>query len=319
MLSAQDVLNAREALTLELLDEACAFALKENEDYDSDGWAWLFLSLDEKYRKDYEKHERRERKLCAAEDHLKAALDIDALPKWVLPDCDGECLRRFGLAAWFNPKLPTLPYSSSGVGWFSLLSPIIPASSDDDRWLTLRDDDEYQAAYVEQHRQLQLAERNRANSQIESFVASKYRRDVFPDYDGSCRRLYGLAAWLSPSSIKLPPLRNNGSWFFPLKALVLENYNRNNVFEPLNLDPSFPQFPIRDRNKASYIFLGTRETPFGYGRATAPLMASENGNSLRILWAAVDCSIPVAGQLSVLRDLAKKPPSIPKRLRPKNL
>ena len=303
VLSAQEILEAREALTLELLDEACSFGLTKNEDYDSDGWAWLFLSLREKYRQDYEKHEKRERKLCAAEDHLKASLDTDMLPKWVLPDCDGECLRRFSLVAWFDPKLPTLPYSSNKAGWFDLPPTITQTDPEVDRWLTLREDDEYRAAYAEQN--LQMAARNHANSEIEHFVAAKNRRDVFPDYDGSCRRVYGLAAWLSPSSIKLPLLRNKGSWFFPLKALVLENYNRKNVVEPLNLDPAFPQFPTRDRNKASYIFLGTQETPFGYRRAIAPLMAKKNGDSLRILWAALDCSIPIEAQLSVFRDLAK--------------
>lgn len=290
MLSAQGIMDARDALTLKLLNGVSAFGLKidekDDEHFDSDGWAWLFLSLSSEYREDYEKYETHERNLCAAESSLKDLLCAEALPKWILPDPQGECLGQFGLGAWFDPKLPTLP-------------PVF----DNDRWPTLREDEKYQTAFAKQRRQIDA--RNRANIEIEYFVDSKDHGDVSPDFDGYCRRRYGLAMWLSPARIKLPLLRDEGSWFFPLKALVLENYNRKKVTEPLNLDPTYPQFPIRDRNKSNYVFLGAHETSFGYRRISGPFVNWENGESLRILWAAVDCSIPVDGQLAVLRDLAK--------------
>ena len=205
--------DAREALTLNWLDQPAAFELASNENYDVDDWAWLFLSLSEEYGEDYDKLLKRS--LNRADERLR------------------------------------------GV--------------------------------------------------TESIIGNQEPNGIFPDYDGTCRRKYGLAAWIPRSFVTLPRLQSGASWFFPLKAPVLENYNRKIVDESLNLDPALRQFPIRRADKSSLYYLPTNESPFGYQLPPSgyrpianPIVEGGQGT----IWAAIDCSIPVKGQLAVLRDMA---------------
>ena len=210
------------------------------------------------------------------------------LPQGVTDRRDGLALR------WLNqPKMFELTNDEN----FSV---------DDWAWLFLRLGQDYGADYEKQKQRDSSSNPapDRLKEDIENLLAEDGEvRGIFPDYDGSCRRKYGLAAWIPPSCSRLPKLIPGASWFFPLKALVLENYNRKIVEEPLNLDPTLRQFPIRSRDKSGLSYLPIRESPFGYQVATTPPSLKE-GNG--IIWVAVDCSIPVKGQIAAFRDLAEQ-------------
>ena len=179
-------------------------------------------------------------------------------------------------------------------------------SVDEWAWLFLSLGKDYGTDYKKQAERKLSSDpaEDRLKNDINSRLAEKREiNDILPDYDGTCRRKYGLAAWIPPSCSRLPKLVPGASWFFPLKALVLENYNRKIIEEPLNLDPALRQFPIRSRDKSGLSYLLTRESPFGYQTATTSSPSIEGDG---IIWVAVDCSVPVKGQLAALRELAEQ-------------
>lgn len=116
--------SVAEGLTLSLLEGVEPFGLAEKENFGPDDWAWLFLSMNEDYAKEFE------------EQASKRKPGVDALQPFcvhditgdVIPDEDGQCRSRFGLAAWINPSLERLPplVNESESSWFfPLMSPVL--------------------------------------------------------------------------------------------------------------------------------------------------------------------------------------------------
>lgn len=123
-LSDDECINARDALTLPLKPGASPFGLSDEEsNYRPDDWAWLFLSLNQDYRNEYDKRaDDRDLDLT----HELVEEQISGLKA----DSDGECAKRFGLSAWIPPMTSTLPrmlYSSDS--WFFPLMRLITEDS----------------------------------------------------------------------------------------------------------------------------------------------------------------------------------------------
>ncbi len=161
---------------------------------------------------------------------------------------------------------------------------------DDWAWLFLRLNEEYKKAYAERERQ----DEDQRLAQYLEFP--EYIRSIKADRDGSCSKRFGLAAWLNPHEDQLPKLKNNGSWFFPLKRLVVEDYYRTKID-----DQPYTCRPNSNLGAATVpLHIIHTETPFGYGKIhTPPTHQGDWG----LAWVAIDCSIPPAGQLSSLKIL----------------
>ncbi|WP_273163404.1 hypothetical protein [Massilia timonae] len=143
-----------------------------------------------------------------------------------------------------------------------------------------------------------------------------------PDRDGTCGRDFGLAAWIPPSAKVLPRLKNKSdSWFFPLKRPVAEDYRRTEVSKIPYRRPWSRYLPHLD----AYPHILANETHFGYRMppfVPSPVLKLPSfsrkpysqyieapppfdASTLGLVWAAVDCSIPPAGQVSALTNLAQ--------------
>jgi hypothetical protein len=119
--------------------------------------------------------------------------------------------------------------------------------------------------------------------------------------DTTCWQKFGIAAWLNPEHERLPALKSpSDSWFFHLKRPIQDNPRRLEVSgEPPLLDGR-PQ-PCESPQ------LLAEESAFGYGRLTLRgATASRIRHRERMLWVAIDCSVPVDGQITMLEILAKK-------------
>lgn len=136
---------------------------------------------------------------------------------------------------------------------------------------------------------------------LQAFCEDSLNADVIPDRDGSCRSRFGLAAWISPSRERLPRLRHEGSWFFPLMSPVPENHLRMEVS-----DVAFVSRPRSPHPANPY--LQAVETPFSYlPTQTVPRSSIHSSvlDSWESAWIAVDCSVPPEGQLRAISWLAK--------------
>lgn len=185
---------------------------------------------------------------------------------------------------------------------------------DDWAWSFLRLNDAYQKAYeaqaLDQDDELFLELAEQGISGIKS------------DVDGSCAKDFGLSAWLPPSLQRLPTfLRAKDSWFFPLKRPIAEDYRRLEVGKEqyrrpwTRYTPKLDKFPHILANEDLFGYrapltvpiptLALRRSPrvphSQYIKAPAPFDAS----TISLVWGAIDCSIPVNGQVSALSDLAQ--------------
>ncbi len=119
--------------------------------------------------------------------------------------------------------------------------------------------------------------------------------------DTTCWRKFGIAAWLDPTHGELPRLKCvDDSWFFPLNRPVQENPRRLEVSDE-------PPLLEGRSNSLEAPRLLAEELAFGYGKL-APL-PTPNGRvryKERMLWAAIDCSVPIDGQVAALEVLAKR-------------
>lgn len=185
---------------------------------------------------------------------------------------------------------------------------------DDWAWSFLRLNDAYQKAYKSYS----------LDQCDELFHALDEQRisGIKADHDGSCAREFGLSAWLPPSLQKLPTFRQeNDSWFFSLKRPISEDYRRLEVGKDqyrrpwTRYTPHLDKFPhiLANEDLFGYrpppsvpipTFALTRSPQIShrkYIKAPAPFDASTIG----LIWGAIDCSIPVNGQVSALSDLAQ--------------
>lgn len=162
-------------------------------------------------------------------------------------------------------------------------------------WLFLSMNQEYQDAYAEH------AECN-DDPNLANELVDPNKGEIKPDYDGSCARRFGLAAWLNPGTKALPKLKNKeDSWFFQLKRPIAEDYRRKEVSDRkyVRVGPTYS--PQLDK----YPYLIANEAPFGYRRPlNLPMSSQSASDTWGITWVAIDCSIPPDGQVSALRTLA---------------
>ena len=166
---------------------------------------------------------------------------------------------------------------------------------DDWAWLFLSMNPDYAKAF-----EAQAALGMAGIDALQAFCADSLNADVIPDRDGSCRSRFGLAAWISPSRERLPRLRHEGSWFFPLMSPVPESHLRREVSGASFIPPAGPQNPPNP-------YLQAVETPFGYlPTRTIPRNSHASVEaSWQLTWIAVDCSVPPEGQLRAISWLAK--------------
>ena len=165
-------------------------------------------------------------------------------------------------------------------------------------WLFLRLNDDYIKAYKD-------AQSGPASQQITRYLVDETRSlDVRPDIEGVCKSRFGLSTWLNPELKHLPALKNNGSWFFPLTRLGPSPLPLSSTQSQLNKGP----VSIGALDDAEPHLLA-QESPFGYQalRASLLLTPPQHFAMLNRSWvlAIVNCSVPVAGQISALLKLAR--------------
>jgi hypothetical protein len=178
---------------------------------------------------------------------------------------------------------------------FALVGDEAKFTPEDWAWLFLRMNSEYQKAHA-----ARILED--AGSRINQEINKLDDDEVKEDHDGSCASRFGLAAWLPPSTEKLPKLSHErDSWFFPLTRPVAEDYRRQEVSEKKYVRTS----PVFARQLDKYMHIVANERTFGYRRPIIPAPAKQSpGSTLGITWVAIDCSIPPDAQILGLRALA---------------
>ena len=168
---------------------------------------------------------------------------------------------------------------------------------DDWAWLFLSLNQDYRSEFAKH-----ASSGTKINDGLQALCEDSPSTNVIPDHDGTCRSRFGLAAWISPSLERLPRLRNDGSWFFPLMSPVPENHLRKEVSGVPFLPPPRPPNP-------SSPYLQSAETPFGYlPTRTVPRSSPQSSaiDSWELAWVAVDCSIPPEGQIRAISWLVEQ-------------
>ncbi|CAJ4818305.1 transcriptional regulator domain-containing protein [Burkholderia pseudomallei] len=170
---------------------------------------------------------------------------------------------------------------------------------DDTAWQFLRWNPDYREAF---HRL--RGEKHDADA-LEAILS--HMQDPNPDVlvcaqDETCRRRFGIAAWLDPDEERLPELKNPGdSWFFPL-------------MRPLQEDTmlKFWQREASYGTRPGGPWVTVRETPFGYRdvlrtgpRRPARSPAQKENHQERLVFTAIDCSVPIDAQLMALEKLVR--------------
>jgi hypothetical protein len=195
-------------------------------------------------------------------------------------------------------------YADARAGLLLLLGPDIAPfelvgdepnlGPDDWAWIFLSMNDDYRDAYD--------AHAGDEDLDLTIELAGQHIPGIKRDSDGTCAARFGLAAWVPPSQPNLPKFASSGdSWFFPLKRPVSEDYRRKEVSSAPYARTWAPHSPKIDK----YPHILANETLFGYRRPRhVPLPDGNPTSTWSIIWVAIDCSIPPAGQISALSSLA---------------
>ncbi|MEO6921750.1 MAG: hypothetical protein ABI171_22290 [Collimonas sp.] len=160
-------------------------------------------------------------------------------------------------------------------------------------WFFLRKNEKYITSYLE-HKQ------KTRKDPVRKLMGSLKQSSKVKALEIFDHAHFGLSDWVNPSEL-LPELGKNESWFFPLKNLVLENYG---------LVSDYPEkYLISDtvHQQGRYPFLASKANAFGY---KTPDTNEWNERAfeepgIELMWVAVDCSVPVKGQMTSLLSLAK--------------
>lgn len=120
--SDEDCNKFRENLTLKLNSRDSPFTLSENEKrFLADDWAWLFLRLNKDYRLAYDNYAKKDQESKISKYFPQKPIGN------IHEDHDGECRRKFGLAAWLSPLSTSLPkLKNKDDSWFAPLKSAIP-------------------------------------------------------------------------------------------------------------------------------------------------------------------------------------------------
>lgn len=206
---------------------------------------------------------------------------------------------------------------NSGETPFALTEDEKKFGPDDWAWLFLSLNEDYKLAYSN-HAQLNT------DSKIAKYLLEEENSNVQFDHDGSCRKDFGLAAWLSPTSLELPKLKSkDDSWFAPLRLAIPHDHCRSvintNRFEapariraiqrnayPYNL---IEETPFGNRitpiNRQSYINLIADSSSEAAAKEKRKFyrQTSENFGDLAF---AIDCSVPPDAQIANIRAIANR-------------
>ncbi|CAJ4470709.1 Uncharacterised protein [Burkholderia pseudomallei] len=171
--------------------------------------------------------------------------------------------------------------------------------SDDTAWQFLRWNPEYREAF---HRLRDEKHDADALEAILAHIEAPNPEVIACAQDKSCWRRFGIAAWLDPEEERLPKLNNpDDSWFFPF-------------MRPLQEDTmaTFRQRDASCEKRPGGPWVTIRETPFGYRdilrtgpRRLARPPAKKAPHNERLVFAAIDCSVPIDAQLIALEKLVR--------------
>ena len=169
---------------------------------------------------------------------------------------------------------------------------------DDTAWQFLRHSDEYQKAF---RRVSKMPNDPDALAAILDRLVSPSSVRIASAQDTTCWRKFGIAAWLDPTHEYLPALKSrNDSWFFPLKRPVQDDPRRLEI----SGEPPLLEGRMRPSPGPQLI---AEELAFGYGNVISrSAMTSRIRDRERMLWVAIDCSVPVDGQIAALEILAQR-------------
>jgi len=173
---------------------------------------------------------------------------------------------------------------------------------DDWAWLFLRMNKDYRSAYVYAKHQDDTENQNIARH-LEN---QQDIQNIRTDSDGICAKHFGLCAWLNPAVDRLPVLKYDGSWFFPLKRLISEDPLRTEVSDKPYRHSKHPFSNDADAHPR----LLANESLFGYharGKVTYPeardaFYEATKGSMISV---AIDCGVPPDGQIAALKALAE--------------
>ncbi|KGX30561.1 hypothetical protein [Burkholderia pseudomallei] len=171
---------------------------------------------------------------------------------------------------------------------------------DDTAWQFLKWNPDYREAFH------QLRDAKSDTNALETILA--HIKDPNPELlacaqDETCRKRFGIAAWLDPNEDRLPAVNNpDDSWFFPL-------------MRPLQEDTmlKFRQRDASYKKRPGGPWVTVRETPFGYRdilqtgprRLPRPTAKKEDHRE-RLVFTAIDCSVPIDAQLVALEKLVRR-------------
>lgn len=160
-------------------------------------------------------------------------------------------------------------------------------------WLFLSLNQDYRDAYEERADDM--------DTDISSRLLKPQISGLKSDKNGDCARRFGLPVWIPPSTLTLPSLAVKGdSWFFPLKRPVTENS---------------PSKHPQSRATKEYTYIPANEDLFGYRPPfhipfysydfRNPKPRTQDISTWTNVWVCIDCSIPPAGQVAALAELAR--------------
>jgi hypothetical protein len=169
-------------------------------------------------------------------------------------------------------------------------------SADDWAWQFLRLSSKYKEAY---RRACKQGLEDEAFESIKSCMIDPSGVSIARDSSTVCAQEFGLSAWLAPEHEELPRLKNDGSWFFPLRRIIQEDPRL------VEVGAIWPYETSRGLNaKQIHPRLIADETPFGY-RSIKLAHRVDTPHRERMVWAAIDCSVPLEGQMLAFKALAK--------------
>lgn len=177
---------------------------------------------------------------------------------------------------------------AKGVAPFELVEREHLLKPDDWAWQFLRLSPEYRAAYAE----ASCKQREDPTSRV---MAGPWpheqvaERQVFVD-ERICHKRFGLSTWLSPEHLRLPQLKKDQSWYWPLKAVVhWSEFITGAEVSDGTFGPSTPRPKPKPPKQHP-------QTPTGIRVADRKPAA---------VWFAVDCSVPPDAQIRSIRHKAK--------------
>jgi hypothetical protein len=199
-----------------------------------------------------------------------------------------------------NPSLELSLSVAKGAKCFEFESDEWALKPDDWAWRFLRLNPEYRQAFdeatekhIEKTRTMQGD--SKSSPMPPGYSVNDAREDLVINVE-YCRNTFGLSAWLDPNQPNLPKLNDGESWFAPLMSVIAEPR-----FDALEVGT----FGYRVRHR----YLEHQRGPFVANEPSRSQLLSSNHSEPWMdstVSFAVDCSVPVDGQLATIAYIADK-------------